>query len=175
MNHKQIYLECYFWIVLLGVTLALTACGRPRAEVMLNNEVDCSSYIDELNEVLESWTPVMGVVAFPVNPVETGRAGLAGSPYEGYRFAKFGLVVRANRELKLEVPQTGNVLMEWGTLKRPNRPATSLKIGPCDGSGKDWLVFAGGLWVVETMCVPITVTSGEQREMVQVGVDTMCP
>ena len=76
--------------------------------------------------------------------------------------------MHANREIKLEVPQTGNVSVEWGTLEHPNRPATSLSVGPCNGGGKEWLVFAGGLWVVDTMSVPITVTSGEQRANAQV-------
>ncbi len=159
------------WMALL----LLSACALSAPEFAVANSVDCSSYIHEVDELPESTVLVLDGVAFPETPVETGRAGDQGSPYQGYRFAKFGLPVRVGRELVLEVPSTGAVLMEWGRMQRPSQPATLLRIGPCPGAGAEWIVFAGGLWVRDPMCVPITVTSGERRGQVRVGVDTPCP
>ncbi len=167
--------EARFFVALslVATLLLLGACSPPDLAVVQRNSVVCSGYIDQLNEPPPSWHPVLGAVAFPIDPVETGRAGAQGTPYEGLRFAKFGLLVRTNTSVVLEVPKTGDVLMEW-TLAELGRPANVLRIGPCEGGGADWIVFAGGLWVAEPMCVVIAVTSGGQAEEAQVGVDHHC-
>ncbi len=161
--------------ILWMALLVLNACALPASESGVANTIDCSSYIEEIDQLPESAIPVLGRVAFPTAPVETGRAGDEGSPYAGYRFAKFGLLVRVDQKLVLQVPHTGAVLMEWGRMEQPRRPATRLWIGPCPGAGTEWLAFAGGLWVQEPMCVPITVTSDGKQGQAWVGVDTGCP
>ena len=100
------------------------------------------------------------------------------SAYEGLRFAKFGLIIRADRAVTLEIVnvQPGDAVMAWTPLEDPDRPATRIDVGPCPGDGNDWIVFSGGLWVSDDpTCVTLAVTTGGHTEQVRLGVEAPLP
>ncbi len=171
----------------LGVVVAVVAAACTAGSVATTTtttsaatRVDCGSFIDTIatDPATVSYPRrVLDVAAFPGRVLDPGRDGEPGTPYQGLRFAKFGLVVRAGRALTLEIvkAEPGTGVMEWGA-RGPGWPATRLEVGPCPGNGSDWIVFAGGLWVSEDpTCVTLAASSGGRTEEVRLGVDAPCP
>ncbi len=172
----------------LGVVVAVVAAACTAGPVATTTttisaatRVDCGSFIDTIDTdpaTVSYPRRVLDVAAFPGRVLDLGRDGEPGTPYQGLRFAKFGLVVRAGRALTLEIvkAEPGTAVMEWGAIRDPGWPATRLEVGPCPGDGSDWLVFAGGLWVSEEpSCVTLTVSSDGRTEQVRLGVEAPCP
>jgi len=128
----------------------------------------------------DAWFPrqILDVIALPADPLDLGRDGDPDTPYEGLRFAKFGLLIRADRALTLEIVdvQPGTAVMQWIPLEDPDRPTTRLHVGPCPGDGYEWIVFSGGLWVSnDPICVTLAVAADGRSEEARLGVEAPCP
>ncbi len=157
-----------------------TTTSETTLAVPVANRVRCSGVIDTFEDApeWEGFATLLDSVVLQSTPLESGREGEPGTPYEGLRFAKFGLVVRADRALTLEIldVRPGRALLEWGPLEDPGRPATRLEVGPCPGEGSAWIVFAGGLWASESpSCVTLAVTDEGGSELARIGIDAPCP
>lgn len=166
-------------VVLVGVAAACTAVTDTTATSTAppTNRVECSGVIDSSDQPIFSHL-VLDVLALPAQPLDLGRDGEPGTPYEGLRFAKFGLVVSADRAVTLEIVdvQPGTATMEWIPLEDPTGPGTRLYVGPCSGDGSKWIVFSGGLWVSdEPTCVTLAVTADGRTEQARLGVEAACP
>lgn len=163
-----------YLLLLALVAGSLIVLSLYRSEVIYDNSVSCDGSIDRIDQLPKDYSQVLGVVAFPMVPVETGgRVGPKDSYYYGFSFAKFGLLTRLDSAISLTAPTSGDVLFDWA-LNESGRPANSLQIGPCEIDGAGWVVFAGGVWVARPTCATITVTSGEETAQVQIGVDRPC-
>jgi len=104
-------------VVVFLVAVACTA-GSPAATTTTlppANRVDCSGVIGSYDNAPDPFFSlrVLDVIALEPGPLDLGREGEPGTPYEGLRFAKFGLIVRADRALILEIMdvQPGNAVM----------------------------------------------------------------
>jgi len=165
-------------LLLIALVLVGTSCGGTRPATLRTNTVQCSGVIDQSSELLAGSRlgVVLDAVALPVDPLQLGRKGEPGTPFEGLRFAKFGLVVRADRTARIAITRVGagRALLEWGVLAAPDVPTDIVEVGPCDRYGDDWVVFAGGLWVSEPTCVTLAVTSGGETVEVPLAVEAPC-
>ena len=119
---------------------------------------------------------VLGAVALPTSSVSRA-IGAADSGGGATRlFAKAGLLVRAGQAVELQVgAPTGNRLgIGWGGW--PSQPSRRFVVPPCpDGKGTGWLVFAGGYWIDQPLCLPVTVRVADMVQRVTIGVGTACP
>ncbi len=126
-------------------------------------------------------------------PLQLGRFGPEGSGFEGYRFAKFGLLVRRAQQASLKIVKApGGAFFEYGQDEFDS--GDLLTAGPCDSHGPacdadsaefvggwpcgadrgEWIVWAGGIWVNEPGCVEVLASSGEEEIPVQLAVGTSC-
>ena len=113
-------------------------------------------------------------VALPKNALQANRSG---EPDPSARLlAKNGLEIVSESSFMLSVPDDwiGRVSIGWGS---PPIRTMHLYVPVCHEviSGNRWLVFAGGFWVAEPSCLPLSVNSESQQETVQIGVGTACP
>ena len=140
-----------------------------------------------------------GFVAFPADGLQLGRSGPTGSGFEDYRFSKFGLIVRRDRHVTVEVASaTGDALMSFGGDTSMSGLVDALSVGPCgidmfrqkewcqDDQGDvltngicgsedaEWLVWAGGLWVNEPGCVQLRAYSGDETAHAGLQVGAAC-
>ncbi len=172
-------------VLAVVVSLVAAACtagsvATPTTTMAPATRVDCASLIDTIDtDAVTGRYPrrVLEVTAFSNRILDLGRDGEPGTPYEGFRFAKFGLVIRADRTLNLEIvkAEPGIAVMEWGAIRDPGWPTTLLQVGPCPGDGAEWLVFAGGLWVSdEPTCVTLAITADGRTEQVRLGIEAPC-
>lgn len=161
-------------------TGSVTTTTTTTAMIPAANRVDCSGVIDTLEDapdVVGFSKRLLDIVALPSVPLDLGREGEPGTPYVGFRFAKFGLVIRADRALTLEIVdvQPGTAVMQWIPLDDPDRPTTRLDVGPCPGDGDDWIVFSGGLWASdEPTCVTVAITADGRTEQARIGIEAPC-
>lgn len=171
-------------ILIVAVAVVATACTAGSSSTTTEgtpatNRVDCSGVIDTIAQPGPSFSnEVLDVIALPADPLDLGRDGDAGTPYEGFRFAKFGLVIRADRAVTLEIVdvQPGSAVMQWIPLQEPNQPTTQLHVGPCQGDGNEWIAFSGGVWVTDDpTCVTLATTTDGRTEEVRLGVEARCP
>jgi hypothetical protein len=146
------------------------AVGRALATIA----VPCSIAIDAVDDMSPSYAPQGaqgGFVALPSGQIQLGRSGSAGSAFEGFRFSKFGLLVRRDRLVSLEVVGShGDAVLEF---VHPDTPAHAVRVGPCR-SDREWAVFAGGLWVTEPGCVELVAASGGESVGVWLPVGAPC-
>lgn len=166
--------------VVVAVVAAGCSAGTPASSTTTPaNRVDCSGVIAFQEQPSpEFFRRVVDVVALPVDPLDFGRDGEPGTPYEGLRFAKFGLIIRADHAVNIEIVEVepGRALMQWTPLQDPDRPSTALDVGPCPGDGHAWIVFSGGLWVSnDPTCVTLAITSAGRTEKARLGVEVPCP
>ena len=113
-----------------------------------------------------------GFVALPSGVLQLGRMGSAGSKFEGLRFSKFGLLVRRDRVISLEVVSSpGKAVLEY---VHPDTPARAVSVGPCISEREEWVVFAGGVWVTEPGCVEFVAASGNETVRVRLPVGEAC-
>lgn len=119
----------------------------------------------------DDWLFVGDSVAIPPGSHDLGRAGEAGSIYEGLQIAKFGLAIRdgADVEVAVQSEDGKRVLVKWG----PSEPGSALKFEGC-GASEDWLIFAGGPWVSEPGCYEFVVRTGDRRDSLDLGIGTIC-
>ncbi len=166
-------------IVVALVAAACSTSAGPTTTTVPASRVSCDAFVDTFEPGDAGWytQQVFDAIILPGVPLDLGRDGEPGTPYEGLRFAKFGLVVRPDRRVTLEITDVdpGIAVMEWGAFREAGWPTTRLEVGPCPGSGGDWIVFAGGLWVSEEpTCVTVAVGVDGRREEVEIGVEAPC-
>lgn len=149
-----------------------TEPSRPTGPVSV---LRCADVVGTQPEPSAESGVVLGVVALPTGRVlEAYDAGEPGPA--GRLFAKWGLLVRAGAELDIAVlPSWANrARIGWGS---PAARGVRVRVPGCPPSsgGGQWLAFAGGYWVDEPGCVPLTVYSGGQAVRVDVAVGRACP
>ena len=140
----------------------------------------CSHAIDAVDGIGPSYVArgsAGGFVALPSEDslpsglLQLGRMGSAGSEFEGFRFSKFGLLVRRDRSVTVEViGSPGKAVLEY---VHPDVPARVVRVGPCS-SEREWVVFAGGVWVTEPGCVEVLAASGNESVAVRLPVGAPC-
>ena len=143
-------------------------------------DVPCSQAIDTVDSIGPSYVAhgsAGGFVALPSEGsppsglLQLGRMGSAGSELEGFRFSKFGLLVRRDRLVSVEViGSSGTAVLEY---VHPDVPARVVRVGPCS-SEREWVVFAGGVWVTEPGCVEVLAASGNESVPVRLPVGAPC-
>ena len=162
------------WGLGLLVLVWLTGCSGDEDEPA-TVEVPCLIAIDEVNDIGPSYFAHGsdgGFIALPSRALQLGRMGTAGSEFEGFQFAKFGLLVRRDRLVSLEVVNSrGEAVLEY---VHPDTPARVVRVGPCRAEHGEWVVFAGGVWVTEPACVELVAASGEERLRVRLAVASAC-
>ena len=168
------------WGLALFVLAVLSGCsgGEDESTTVV---VPCSSAIDAVDDVGPSYVTHGsdgGFVALPSSGwlpsgvLQLGRMGSAGSKFEGLRFSKFGLLVRRDRVVSLEVVSSpGKAVLEY---VHPDTPARAISVGPCISEREEWVVFAGGVWVTEPGCVEFVAASGNETVRVRLPVGEAC-
>ena len=110
----------------------------------------------------------------PERPMQLGRSAPEGSGYEGYRFAKFGLVVRGDRLVSVEVVEADHdAVLKFGSSSS-FAPSHALRVGPCPATLGEWVVFAGGLWVSAPGCVELVASHDDEVARVRLPVGAAC-
>ena len=165
----------------LAVVVALLVGCAGGEDLSTAIEVPCSIAIDAVDDVGPSYVAHGsdgGFVALPSGGwlpsgmLQLVRRGSAGSEFEGFRFSKFGLLVRRDRLVSLEVVGAPDeAVLEY---VHPDIPARALSVGPCSSEGGEWVVFAGGVWVTEPGCVELVAASGDEEVRVQLPVGSAC-
>ena len=176
--------------VLSGLVLVVAAAlvagcsgGKPAPGAVTEAatvEVPCSQAIDAVDDIGPSYLAHGsggGFVALPSDGwspsgvLQLGRLGSEGSDLEDFRFSKFGLLVRRDRSVSVEViGSPGKAVLEY---VHPDAPARVVRVGPCS-SEREWVVFAGGVWVTEPRCVEVLAASGNESVLVRLPVGAPC-
>jgi len=170
---------------MVAVVAALAGCsgdGKHPAAVQEPATVDvpCSQAIEAVDRVGPSYVrhgSAGGFVALPgegllpSEVLQLGRTGSGGSELEGFRFSKFGLLVRRDRSVSVEViGSPGKAVLEY---VHPAVSARVVRVGPCS-SEREWVVFAGGVWVTEPGCVEVLAASRGESVPVRLPVGAPC-
>ena len=167
------------WGLAVVVLAVLTGCsgGEDESTTVV---VPCSSAIDAVDDAGPSYVTHGsdgGFVALllggwlPSGVLQLGRMGETGSEFEGFRFSKFGLLVRRDRLVSLEVVNSPDeAVLDY---VHPDIRARSVRVGPCI-SEREWVVFAGGVWVTEPGCVELVTASGNETVRVRLPVGEAC-
>lgn len=118
---------------------------------------------------------VLDRVALPTDvPLQANASGDADPAAQ--LFAKDGLLIRPGASFELEIPENarGYASMGWGS---PGGRTSRLVVPGCGRSTGDGtlLVYAGGYWVAEPMCLPLVVKAGQATAQVSVAVGAPCP
>jgi hypothetical protein len=131
--------------------------------------LECASIIDSLDEPPSDYTAVLGAVA--IGGSDSSPTALQVHPKSGLWFAKSGLLVRAGSASTLTIPHKwrDDFAISWGNAER----SWELEIPDC-ASDAVWHVYAGGYWVREPACVPLTVMHDGQERTVMLGVGLPC-
>ena len=152
----------------------LVGCSGTDDQVLML-EVPCSISIDAVDDIGPSYAAHGsdgGFVALPSRELQLGRMGSAGSEFEGFQFSKFGLLVRRDRAVSLEVVQSlDRAVLDY---VHPDAGARAVRVGPCRSEGEEWVVFAGGVWVTEPGCTELAVASGDETIRVLLAVGAPC-
>ena len=109
----------------------------------------------------------------PERPMQLGPSAPEGSGYEGYHFSKFGLVVRGDRLVSVEVVEADHdAVLQFGSSSFS--PSQALRVGPCPATLGEWVVFAGGLWVSASGCVELVASHDDEVARVRLSVGAAC-
>ena len=162
-----------------AITLfALAACSDDEVErPALGAPFDCTDPIDVVDELPDAYEEYGDVVALPVaDPLQLGRSGMDDDPGSSRRFSKFGLLIRPRSEFELHVGPNSqaNALITWGNTNA-SKPVGSLAFGSCDGNPDTWLVYPGGVWLLEPSCTELVVVTADSSVVVRVPVEAECP
>ena len=171
------------WRLALVVLVVLTGCSGDSgdADEPVATVVPCSNAIDAVDDIGPSYVTHGsngGFVALPSEgwlssgDLQLGRMGSPGSVFEGFRFSKFGLLVRRDRLVSLKV--VGSLDEAFLDYVHPDTPARAVSVGPCSSGEWEWAVFAGGVWVAEPGCVEVLALSGEESIRVRLPVGAPC-
>ncbi len=139
----------------------------------LDSLLDCKSVIASRSELPTDVSPVFERIAVQAGALQAEPSGES-DPHAAF-FAKAALFIVSGASLALRVPieWMGRFTIGWGG---PATRSNSFHVSGCTAtaSQKRWLVFAGGFWVDAQACVPLIVQSGDQLEIVHVGVGATC-
>ncbi len=163
--------------VLLVLTPTACASGTGVSAVQrgeLGVALDCATSIDTVDgdgmDGLPDYEVVSDVVALPTGRGHgQGRTGTDDDPESARRFSKMGLLVRPGTSFLLHVAggSQGNASITWGGMQAP---VSSVSVDDCDGPADTWLVFAGGIWVLEPDCVDVLVITDDQVATIRVPI-----
>ncbi|MET7817341.1 hypothetical protein [Micromonospora zamorensis] len=174
---------------LVCLAAALTACtpagdsrqpsapppnGATTSTTPSGGEPPCTPSVTEISAPPAGYRLVGEDVAVPSAAVlsaeESGEADPAAR-----LFAKWGLVVRADRVVDLRIAPgwEGRARVGWGAATTPAATATVHACAPEGGQAR-WLAFVGGTWVARAGCVPVIVTSNGQDHRVDLGIGVAC-
>lgn len=149
-----------------------TAGGSPDRD---GQALRCGDAIATADGPSPGHTVVLDRVALPTDLVLQANASGEADP-AAKLFAKDGLLIRPGASFELSIPENArsHASIGWGS---PSRRTSRLVIAGCGASARDrtWLVYAGGYWVAEPVCLPLTVKAGQATEQVFVGVGAPCP
>ena len=130
--------------------------------------------VDDPGSLYRVHGSVPGFVALPAMETQLGRWGPDATAYEGYRFSKFGLLVRRLRQVTLEIVSAPDeAVLDYGG-GGDFEPVRALTVDPCDTEGGEWVVWAGGIWVNEPGCVEVLATSDDEEVSVWLAVGASC-
>lgn len=136
--------------------------------------VPCSAAVDALREPPDGYRIVGEDVAVPDREVLGVHESEKPDP-AARLFAKWGLVVRVGAVVDLGVGPgwEDRARVGWG---RPAEPAVSVQVRDCaaDDDQAQWLAFAGGTWVAQPTCLPLTIRSQGQTSQVRLGIGVAC-
>jgi hypothetical protein len=168
--------------VLLVVLLAWSSSchsNRSTASLPMGVTINCDAAIDELADPPVGFRVWSDAVALPSEDREQGlgRSGPDNDPTSARRFAKVPLIIKRGEVVDLLVGAHSqrNVLVSWGKLTSSG-PASHLTSERCSSSDDvgQWLVFPGGVWVLEPQCVELVVQVGRSREIAKLDVGQRC-
>jgi hypothetical protein len=148
----------------------------PAPPVPTGDGLHCGDAIDVMAAAPTDMTVFLGAVALPTGRVlQTGPSGE--SDPAARLFAKQGLVVRVGAVVDLRIGdgQAGHARIAWGN---PGIVSDHVRVeasGCPQVSTSHWIAFAGGYYVDEPMCLPVTVESGGLRLLVRIAVGAPCP
>jgi hypothetical protein len=161
-------------VVAIGVVAAACSSGE-RTPLSLGAQLDCASTIDMLTELPIDYRELAAVVALPeIDSHQLGRSGPDGDPNSARKFAKMGLLIRRGTAFELHVGgrSQGNALIAWGNIENPG-PVSSIAVDDCPGRA-EWLVYAGGVWVLEPACVALIVIAGDETVEMELPIGQTC-
>lgn len=142
---------------------------------MTANALPCGDAIATAAGPPPGHTVVLDRVALPTDVVLQANASGEADP-DARLFAKDGLLIRPGASFDLAIPEKARsrASIGWGS---PSRRTSRLAITGCGTSTSDgiWLVYAGGYWVGEPMCLPLEVKAGQTTEYVSIAVGAPCP
>lgn len=161
-------------LVILSV-LAATGCSTEPLPDVVSVGFDCTEPIDRLSEPPEGYTATLNVVALPV--VELHQQGQSQQDEAGVtrRFSKMGLLIRSDTSFTLRVGEDSrpNAVISWSNTGQPGL-VEGLEVDRCPGPDQ-WLVYPGGVWVVDPACVTLEVEADGEVESVALPIGERCP
>jgi hypothetical protein len=107
------------------------------------------------------------------DPIQWG----GGASYEGFQFAKVGIVIKAGVKFNIIVPPTWRNRMRIGWGNNGYTLATTLQVPGCSSTpdGAKWLVYPGGFWLTVAACVPLSIETTTGTRSIQVPIGKNCP
>ena len=145
--------------------------------VLLEATLDCSSFIDVVSDAPDGFRVVQEVAAINSTIVHgQGRQGTDLDPESPLRFSKIALLVRPNEEFQVSVGDDfgESTRLGWSSTTSSS-PVQRVLVGPCEGDPDSWLVFAGGVWVLEPGCVDLVFRSSIGSTPVELSIAKPCP
>jgi hypothetical protein len=138
----------------------------------------CDSSIDKMATPLEGWAVYGGSVALPDSSKlqGLGRMGPDNDLQSRRQFSKIPLLLRASGRVSIKVAamSQANALISWGE-GASSAPASHLVSEKCvSEDAEPWLVFAGGVWMLEPSCVELIVATGNVASVARLAVGATC-
>ena len=160
---------------LLGI-VCLHACTSPATEPERSVPPDAQALVCNpvSFEPEASLTVYFGSVALPTAPrqatalLAVPRPGPSG---QDEYFAKYGLWFRGDNPVTIEIADaTTGAELNWEGRSRVVVTPTK-----CSPDPEQWNGIVGGYLVPSPQCLAVRVSSGDQSEIVTIGVGTACP
>lgn len=162
--------------LLVLVSALIAACSSEPLPEAVDVAFDCRDSIEQLSELPDGYLAVLDRVAFPETELhQQGRSEEieAGSGVF-WRFSKMGLLIKEDAGFTIRVADEsrGNALISWSNTGSPG-PVEGLTTEGCSGD-EAWLVYPGGVWVIEQACVTLTVETDGDSETVELPIAKTC-
>ena len=149
----------------VGLFVLTVDRGDPN-QPLLEAQVDCTTHIDVVSYLPDGFQVYHDTIAIRSNFIHQLRRRdniLPSGP--SFRFSKHPILVRPGHNTKITLADEflDSVRLDWS---EPDAFVQRVSVGPCAGEPDDWLVFAGGTWVVEPSCVDLIVQSSGRQSLV---------